>query len=130
MLERNKIHLPDQWLDIIIESGKQGKHFTDFLITLGISYDQHQTLLEQNKSYAWAIREYEKFCEQYWFDLARQSMIEDNGMGFNSRLWTTIMKNKFPNHWNETQKMDITSNGDKIQNTPIQIEIIKNKDIE
>ena len=37
------------------------------------------------------------------------------------------MKNKFSNNWTDQSKLDITTQGDKIENKPIQIEIIKSR---
>jgi hypothetical protein len=123
--------LPDGWRDIIIDSGKRGKHITDFLITLGIAWDTHYSMMERNKEYSSAVNEYNKFCEQYWFDMAQEHMEENGGAAFNSRLWSLILRNKFPKHWSEASKIDVTTGGEKIEsNKPITIEIIKTNDRE
>jgi len=67
-------NLADGWVDIIIQSGKEGKHITDFLIILGISWDAHWALMERNKDYYRAVKEYEKFCEQYWYNQMHAQM--------------------------------------------------------
>lgn len=120
--------LPDGWKDIIIDSGKEGKHITDFLITLGISWDAHYNMMGRNYEYKQAVKEYEKYCEEYWFDMARTSMAENGGVAFNSRLWSLIVRNKFPKHWSESSKVDVVSNGETIQQNPITIEIVKTKE--
>jgi hypothetical protein len=61
----------------------------------------------------------------------RLSMEETGGTGYNSRLWSLIMRNKFGDRWSESSKVDMTSAGKELQSNPIQIEIIKtviNKD--
>ena len=117
-----------EWYDIIIDAGTKGKHITDFLITLGISWDGHHALLKRNTKYSEAVQEYKKLCENYWFNLAHKSMENDGGNGFNSRLWSLIVRNKFPQHWSDSSNVDITTKGEGInQPTPIQIEIIRNK---
>lgn len=115
------------WYDIIIDAGKKGKHITDFLITLGISWDGHSALLKRNTKYSEAVQEYKKLCENYWFNLAHKSMDKDGGAGFNSRLWSLIVRNKFPEHWSDQSRIDLTTQGDKINDTPIQIEIVKQR---
>jgi len=48
-------------------------------------------------------------------------------MGFNSRLWTIIMKNKFKDNWKEERAIDVTSKGESIkEDKTFKIEIIKN----
>jgi len=119
--------IPEGWKDIIIESGREGKHITDFLITLGISWDGHHALLKRNVKYSEAVQEYHKLCEQYWYNMAHKSMEESGGNGFNSRLWSLIMRNKFGKNWSDNSQVDITTKGKEITNNPIQIEIIRTK---
>ena len=119
--------MPTEWSKIIIDAGKEGKHITDFLITLGISWEGHHALLKRNKKYSETVHTYEKLCEQWWFEKARISMEESEGAGFNSKLWSLIMRNKFSSRWSEASKVDVTTNGDKIQQNNIQIEIVKPK---
>jgi len=114
------------WKEIILDAGKNGKHITHFLIELGISWDSHYELLKRNKSYSEAFYEYQKLCENYWFDKAHSSMEENEGMGFNTRLWQVIMTNKFKDNWRSEKHIDVKTDGEKINNpTPIQIEIIR-----
>jgi hypothetical protein len=53
-------------------------------------------------------------------------MEENEGMGFNTRLWQVIMTNKFKDNWRSEKHIDVKTDGEKINNpTPIQIEIIR-----
>jgi len=122
---RTESKLPDGWYDIIIQSGKDGKHITDFLIILGISWDAHWAMMKRNTEYSRAVKEYEKYCENYWFNQAHQHMEETGGAGYNSRLFSLIMRNKFGDRWSESSKVDMTSAGKELNNSSIQIEIIK-----
>lgn len=116
-----------EWYKIIVDAGIQGKHITQFLIELGISWDGHHRLLRTNKKYSEAFMEYQKLCENFWFEMAHNSMVDNEGAGFNTRLWQVIMTNKFKNNWKSEKHIDVTTQGDKIDNStgPIQIEIIR-----
>lgn len=117
-----------EWYNIIIDAGKKGKHITQFLLELGISWDGHSTLLKRNKKYSEAVDEYLKLCENYWYDMAHKSMVESGGNGFNSRLWSLIMRNKFSSRWSEQSRVDLTTQGEAINNNnTIQIEVIRKK---
>ena len=60
--------------------------------------------------------------------MAYASMSSNGGAQFNSRLWSLIVRNKFPNHWSESSKVDVTTQGDKINDDKsITIEIVKPK---
>jgi hypothetical protein len=126
---RMETYLNPMWKEIILECGRQGKHITDFLVQLGISWEGHYTLLKRNKPYSETVQEYHKLCENYWFEMARKNMEKNGGNGFNSRLWSLIMRNKFGNNWSESTKVDVTTNGEQINgDNKIQVEIIKPKD--
>jgi hypothetical protein len=120
--------IPEGWKEIILDAGKEGKHITDFLITLGISWEGHYALLKRNIMYSGTVQEYQKLCEQYWYNMAHTAMAEDGGQKFNSRLWSLIMRNKFGNNWSEQTSVDVTTKGQAIEKSPIQIEIIRPND--
>jgi len=119
--------LTPMWKEIVLDAGRRGKHITQFLIELGISWDTHYALLKRNKEYSEAFNEYQKLCEQWWFDRAHTAMEETEGAGFNTRLWQVIMTNKFKDNWKSEKHIDIKTDGEKLNNTntPIQIEIIR-----
>lgn len=116
-----------EWYKMMIDCGREGKHITQFLIELGISWDGHHALLKRNKKYSEAFLEYQKLCENFWFEMARYSMVENEGAGFNTRLWQVIMTNKFKQNWKSEKHIDVTTQGEKLEPTknPIQIEIIR-----
>lgn len=124
---RKDYKLPDNWEEVIMESGKNGKHITDFLIQLNLTYDQHYRLLERRPDYKKVFLNYQKECENWWFDQAHYAMSSGQSNRFNQRLWTIIMKNKFRDNWHDDKQIDITTQGDKINDQGlIQVEIIKN----
>jgi hypothetical protein len=122
---RTETYINPAWKDIILQAGGEGKHITEFLLTLGLSWDQHYALLKRNTEYSQAVQEYKVLCENFWYNLAHKSMQEGGGQHFNSRLWSLIVRNKFPENWSESTKMDITTQGEAIDRTPIKIEIVK-----
>lgn len=123
---RLELTMNPEWYNIIIEAGREGKHITDFLITLGISWEGHGALLKRNKKYSEAFKEYQKLCEQWWYNKAHEAIESGNSNKFNQRLWTIIMKNKFRDHWSDEKQIDITTQGDKLgESNQIQVEIIK-----
>lgn len=117
-----------EWYKIIVDAGMNGRHVTSFLKELGISWEGHYALLKRNTKYSEAFNEYQKLCEEWWYNLAHESMSRDGGKQFNSRLWTIIVKNKFRENWRDEKSLDVTSQGEKIQSdNKIQVEIIKNQ---
>jgi hypothetical protein len=123
---RATYNLNPMWKEIILEAGMNGHHITKFLMELGLSWDQHYTLIDRNNEYSKTVKEYNKLCEQWWYERAREAIESGNSNRFNQRLWTVIMKNKFRDQWSDSKEIDITTQGDKItQDNLIQVEIIK-----
>lgn len=123
-MERKK---QTNYLEVMSRLGREGKHITEVWIELGISQEEHIQLLEGNQKYKKGFDEYNKLCENYWFEMARSSMQEDYGKKFNTRLWSLIMRNKFGQNWTDQTKVDLTSDGKVLNNPdPIKIEIIRN----
>lgn len=117
---------PDNWKEIILESGRNGKHITDFLIKLGISWDTHYEIKKRNPEYSETVKEYNKLCEQWWYSKMQESVEKNESNRFNQRLFAMIMKNKFRDNWHDEKQIDITTKGDKLDNdNKIKIEIIK-----
>ena len=124
---RLELTMTPMWKEIMLEAGREGKHVTNFLIEMGISWEGHHALLKRNKDYYEAFMQYQKLCEEFWFDMARRSMVDNEGAGFNTRLWQVIMTNKFKDNWKSEKHIDVTTQGDKIEPTknPITIEIVR-----
>lgn len=123
---RVETYLNPEWYNIIIDSGREGRHITDFLIKLGISWDTHYELIKRNVVYADAIKEYNKLCEQWWYERAHEAVSSGNSNKFNQRLWLQIVKNKFRDNWKDEKQLDVTTQGEKLgDNKSIQIEIIQ-----
>lgn len=119
--------LTPMWKEIILDAGQNGRHITQFLNELGISWEGHYKLLVRHKGYNEAVKEYERLCENFWYEMALNSMVNSEGKNFNSRLWSLIVRNKFPDRWSESQKIDISSMGEKISEKKIEVEIIRRK---
>ena len=105
------------WKELMIEAGKEGKHITEVLTILGISWNGHYALMERNKEYSQTYSEFLKLAENWWYNKAHESMQQDNGLGFNTKLWETIMKNRFKENWKSERHIDVTTQGEKIDNS-------------
>jgi len=115
------------WKEIMLDAGKDGKHISEVLTILGISWNGHYALLERSKEYSQTYSEFLKLAETWWYNKAHEAMQEDNGMGFNTKLWETIMKNRFKDNWRSERYIDVSTKGEKIESskTPITIEIVR-----
>jgi hypothetical protein len=125
---RIESYINPEWKSIILDAGREGKHITQFLIELGLSFQSHRNLLSRSKEYRLVFDEYQKLCEHWWYERMYESIVKGESNKFNQRLWTIIMKNKFKENWTDEKQIDITSMGEKLNtDNKINIEIIKSK---
>jgi hypothetical protein len=123
---KSETKFPPMWKEIILDAGKAGKNITHFLIELGMSYETHYQMLKRNKDYSEAVKEYNKLCEEWWYNKAHEAISNGESNRFNQRLWTVIMKNKFRDNWHDEKQLDITTKGEQIAtDNQIQVEIIR-----
>jgi len=123
---RAEDRFPSNWKEIMIECGKNGQHNTAIFKALNIHHDTHYEIMKRNEEYAQVYNEYLKHCEDWWFESARDAIMEGKSKMFNQHLWLTIMKNKFRQTWRDETQLDVTTAGEKIENPdPIKIEIIR-----
>jgi len=125
---RAEDRFPSNWKEIMINLGKEGKNNSAIYIALNIHMDTHYEIMKRNEEYRLAYEEYLKECENWWYERAREAIMEGKSKMFNQHLWTTIMKNKFKREWRDETQLDVTTKGEKIENTdPIKIEIIRKR---
>jgi len=123
---RVNLTLKQGWQEIILTSGREGKHITDFLIQLNLTWDHHYLHLQRTPEYKEIFQNYQRLCEQWWYERAHEAVATGQSNKFNQRLWTIIMKNKFRDQWHDEKKLDISSNGESlVPDNTLQIEIIK-----
>ena len=106
---RIESYIMPEWKTIILDAGREGKHITQFLIELGLSFQSHRNLLNRSKEYKLVFDEYQKLCEHWWYEKMYESIVKGESNKFNQRLWTIIMKNKFKDNWNDEKQIDITT---------------------
>jgi hypothetical protein len=62
----------------------------------------------------------------WWVSISRNSFASGTSKQVNSQLYSLILRNRFKDEWNAENKIDITTQGEKIDsNKKIEIEIIK-----
>jgi hypothetical protein len=66
-----------------------------------------------------------ELSQEWWVNLPIESFSKGDSKNMNSQLYSLIMRNRFQG-WNDSlTKIDITTQGDKIDKQKIEIEIIK-----
>lgn len=121
---------PKTWKEDLIEMGKEGKNKIYFSNHLNLHRDTFYKLMDRDEEFRRIVNLALKYSEQWWIENVRESFESGTSQKVNSTLWKYYMQNVYREDWKEKTEMDITSNGEKINDNQIQIEIIKPKDDE
>lgn len=126
LVQRGKIK--ETWYEDILDIGRQGKAEISIVNYMDISWNTHKVLLERSPEYMKAVNTAKKLSEEWWIEIARQEWLKGNSKSINSNHWSLMMRNMFNSRWSDRKEMDLTSKGDKINDSTISVEIIKKQD--
>jgi len=121
---------PENWKEVILDLGRQGKNKLDYAIELGISRHTLYRLMERSDEFARTINQALALSEKWFIDVAVKKWGEDGAKTIN----TTFMKYYLQNVYRDSgwvDRTDITTDGKAITpDNKIEIEIIKPKNKE
>jgi hypothetical protein len=117
---------PKDWKTEIIKMGEQGMLDVDIRVYLNISTETFYRLLEREPEFLEVVSRMRELSHIWWINISRNSFANGTSKQVNSQLYSLILRNRFKDEWNAESKIDITTQGDKIDsNKKIEIEIIK-----
>jgi len=117
--------LPDNWKELLFSVSEQGGMNVHVQQALNISRDTYDKWMKENEEFQTAVEQAKEMSEIWWVEKAMNAMENGQSKMFNQHLWSFIVRNKFPYNWRDKSEVDITSQGEKVNSAPIQIEILK-----
>jgi len=126
LVQRGRI--PSTWYEDVLNIGREGKAEVHIVNYLGVSWNTYQRLKERSPEFLKAVNQAQSLSEQWWIDVARQEWVKGNSRSINSNHWSLMVRNMFKERWSDKKEMDLTSKGDKINDSTISVEIIKKQD--
>ena len=117
---------PEGWKEELLNMGREGQLDIDAKVYLNISNETFSRLLEREPEFLETISMMRQLSHVWWARLPRQAFGAGTSKQMNSNLYALVMRNKFKDEWNHAeQKVDITTQGDKLDSKKIEIEIVK-----
>jgi hypothetical protein len=117
---------PKDWKTELIKMGEQGMLDVDIKAYLNISNDTFYRLMEEEPQFSEIVSQMRTLSHAWWVSISRNSFASGTSKQVNSQLYSLILRNRFKDEWNAENKIDITTQGEKIDsNKKIEIEIIK-----
>ncbi len=118
--------LPIGWKTRLIEMGQEGMLDIDAIVYLGISKETFYEFLDEYPIFTDTVSRMRNASHTWWASIPRKGFKDGKSKEVNSNLWALVMRNKFKDEWNHAeQKVDITTQGDKLDSKKIEIEIVK-----
>jgi hypothetical protein len=82
--------------------------------------------MEEESQFSEIVSQMRTLSHAWWVSISRNSFASGTSKQVNSQLYSLILRNRFKDEWNAENKIDITTQGEKIDsNKKIEIEIIK-----
>ena len=116
--------LPKGWDKKLILMGKEGKFDVHVRTYLNMANDTFYRLLDDEPKFLEIVNRMRELSQEWWVNLPIESFSKGESKNMNSQLYSLIMRNRFQG-WNDSlTKIDITTQGEKIDKQKIEIEII------
>lgn len=117
---------PKGWKEELLRMGAEGMLDVDIKVYLNISNDTFARLLVDEPQFLEIVSQARQLSHSWWVAISRNSFASGTSKQVNSQLYSLILRNRFKDEWNAENKIDITSQGEKIDsNKKIEIEIVR-----
>jgi len=123
---------PENWKDLILDLGRQGKNKLDFAIELNISRKTLYRLMDRSDEFRGTINQALELSEKWFIKVAVDKWGEDGAKGLNTTFMKYYLQNVYrDSDWKDEQHIDVKTDGNPINNiNEIKVDIIKPKDDE
>ena len=123
---------PENWKEVLLDLGRQGKNKLDFAIELGISRNSLYRLMDRSEEFRSTINEALALSEKWFVDVAVKRWGEDGAKGLNTQFMKYYLQNVYrDSEWRDETHIDVKTDGEKLNNiNEIKVDIIKPKDDE
>jgi hypothetical protein len=101
-MEKPYSKFTEDWKDIMLDLGRNGKSNKDIFTSLKIGHSTHFNLLRRSEEYKQVYNQYLELHEAYWLDKAKQALEQD--LDFNTQDFFLLMGNKHRHKWNNKCK--------------------------
>lgn len=121
---------PENWKEVVLDLGRQGKNKLDFAIELGIGRKTLYSLMDRSDEFRNTIKEALELSEAWFVSKAVQRWGEDGAKGLNTTFMKYYIQNVYrDSEWRDVEQLiDVRTDGKPINDNTISVEIIKNKD--
>jgi hypothetical protein len=117
---------PKDWKEHLLRMGADGMLDVDIKAYLNISNDTFYRMMEEEPQFSEIVSQMRTLSHAWWVSISRNSFASGTSKQVNSQLYSLILRNRFKDEWNAENKIDITTQGEKIDsNKKIEIEIIR-----
>ena len=122
---------PENWKEVVLDLGRQGKNKLDFAVELGIGRKTLYSLMDRSDEFRNTIKEALDLSEKWFVNVAVKKWGEDGAKGLNTTFMKYYIQNVYRDSgWTDVeQQIDVKTNGENINNlNEIKVDIIKPKD--
>ena len=128
LVERGKWNI--DWKQEILDIGKQGGNKTQMMEHFGLGRETFYKLYNNEPQFTNAVDKAMILSQNHWLSHVANAFEKGESKNINAGLWQFMMKNMFPTEFNDSKSIDITSQGQKINDDKnITVRVIPPRDI-
>ena len=121
---------PENWKEVILDLGRQGKNKLDFAVELGIGRRTLYSLMDRSDDFRSTINQAMELSEKWFIDVAMRKWGEEGAKGLNTTFMKYYLQNVYrDSEWRDESHLDVKTDGKQINSlNEIKIDIIKPTD--
>ena len=120
----------ETWKEEMYELGRQGKTRVHIMNYFDLSRRGFYQLLDDDMEFRDTVQKAMELSQEWWVNIAQKRWIEGTEKNINSQHWSLIMRNMFKEDWSDRKDIDVTTQGDKLNDKDIIVKVIPPKDNE
>jgi hypothetical protein len=120
----------ETWKEEMYALGKEGKTRVHIMNYFDLSRRGFYQLIEDDMEFREAVNKTMELSQEWWVNIAQKRWIEGTEKNINSNHWSLIMRNMFKEDWSDRKDIDVTTQGDKLNDKDIIVKVIPPKEEE
>jgi hypothetical protein len=120
----------EDWQKEILEIGRNGGNKTHMMEHFNLGRETFYKLYNNEPQFTNTVDKAMILSQNHWLSHVEKAFEKGDSKNINSGLWQFMMKNMFPQDFTDSKTIDVTTQGQKINDKDIIVKVIPPKELE
>lgn len=120
----------EDWQKEILEIGRNGGNKTHMMEHFNLGRETFYKLYNNEPQFTNTVDKAMILSQNHWLKHVETAFKKGESKNINSGLWQFMMKNMFPQDFTDSKTIDVTTQGQKINDKDIIVKVIPPKELE